>query len=163
VHRDLKPANLMLCPAPLSYENTLRSNVKILDVGLGRELFDPESPEVGEDLTVDGAILGTPDYLSPEQARDARRTDIRSDLYSLGCVLYEALAGQPPFRDDNLVRQILRHATQPAPPLEQVVPGVPAPLSRAVDVLLAKSPEQRYQTPAEALEALRACLPACPR
>jgi eukaryotic-like serine/threonine-protein kinase len=157
VHRDLKSGNLMLVPAPARQENTLRSMVKILDIGLGRELFDPDSREVSADLTSEGTILGTPDYLSPEQARDPRRADIRSDLYSLGCILYQALAGEPPFKDDNLVRQILRHATQPPPALPR---EVPAGLGQVVMKLLAKDPGQRYQTPAETAEALKASLAA---
>jgi serine/threonine protein kinase len=155
VHRDLKPANLMLCPMPPPEENTLRSMVKILDIGLGREVFDPDSREVKDVLTNDGAFLGTPDFMAPEQARDPRRADIRSDLYSIGCILYRMLAGEPPFPDDNLVRQILRHATQQPRPLSEVNPAVPEGLNRIVLTLLAKDPGQRYQTPAQAAEALR--------
>jgi serine/threonine protein kinase len=158
VHRDLKPANMMLTPAPAAHENTLRSMVKILDIGLGRALFDPESKEGSTDLTCDGALLGTPDYLAPEQARDPRRADIRADLYSLGCILYHALAGQPPFADDNLVRQILRHATQEAPPLREVNPLVGDELSRIVATLMAKDPARRYPTPGGAGEALQGFL-----
>src|SRR5262245_37727241 len=91
---------------------TLRSMVKILDIGLGRILFDPDSRDAACEITNDDALLGTPDYLAPEQARDPRRVDIRADIYSLGCVLYQALSGQSPFADANLVRQIMRHATQ---------------------------------------------------
>src|SRR5262249_15091776 len=102
VHRDIKPANLMLVPGSSANvpDTTLRATVKILDIGLGRALFDESSPAAptgaGEDfqLTAEGVLLGTPDYLSPEQARDPRSTDIRADIYSLGCVLYHALAGQ---------------------------------------------------------------------
>src|SRR5262249_54649625 len=101
VHRDLKPANLMLVPAPGRGEpdNTLRATVKILDIGLGRELFDENAPQAQQntELTGEGVLLGTPDYLAPEQARDPRTIDIRADIYSLGCVLYHALAGQSPF------------------------------------------------------------------
>jgi serine/threonine protein kinase len=158
VHRDLKPANLMLTPAPAAYENTLRSMIKILDIGLGRELFDPDSRQGADDLTSEGTLLGTPDYLAPEQARDPRRADIRADLYSLGCILHEMLTGKPPFADDNLVRQILRHATQPPPSLDEVQPPIPEALSRVVLTLLAKAPEGRYQTPAQAGEALKSFL-----
>ena len=110
VHRDLKPANLMLTPPPKA--DTLGSTVKILDIGLGRELFDEASP-VTQDLhlTSEGALLGTPDYLSPEQARDARTSDIRADIYSLGCVLYHLLAGRTPFADKNVMTQMVKHAT----------------------------------------------------
>ncbi|HMF13120.1 MAG TPA: serine/threonine-protein kinase [Gemmataceae bacterium] len=158
VHRDLKPANLVLCPAPLREENTMQCRVKILDIGLGRMLFNPDDKDATAGLTSDGAILGTPDYLAPEQARDASRADIRSDLYSLGCILYHALAGEPPFKDDNLVRQILRHATQQPAPLRERNPDVPAELERVILRLLAKDPGQRYATPAEAAEALKPIL-----
>jgi serine/threonine protein kinase len=158
VHRDVKPANLMLCPAPAPEENTLRSMVKILDIGLGRAQFDPKSRDAKDDLTNEGTLLGTPDYLAPEQARDARRADIRADLYSLGCTLYHALAGQPPFLDDNIVRQILRHATQQPRPLVQFNPDVPEGLAQVVGTMMAKDPAQRYQTPGEAAEALKGFL-----
>src|SRR5919108_3144065 len=120
VHRDMKPGNLMLTPGPAPQENTLRAMVKILDIGLGRVQFDPDSRAVTEALTNEGALLGTPDYLAPEQARDPRKVDIRADLYSLGCTLYHALTGQAPFKDENIVRQILRHATQPPRPPREV-------------------------------------------
>src|SRR5262249_37315107 len=150
VHRDLKPGNLMLCPAPLPEENTTQCRVKILDIGLGRLLFNPDDKDASAGLTSDGAILGTPDYMAPEQARDASRADIRSDLYSLGCVLYHALAGEPPFKDDNLVRLILRHATQQPVSLRESNPAVPLGLEQIVMKLLAKDPSERYDTPPKA-------------
>jgi serine/threonine protein kinase len=155
VHRDLKPGNLMLTPSPLPQENTLRSMVKILDIGLGRMLFDPESREGSEDLTSDGAILGSPDYMAPEQARDPRRADIRADLYALGCTMYHALTGKPPFPDDNLVRQILKHASQEPAPLPT---EVPKDLAKVVMTLLIKDPAKRYPTPNDASQALKGCL-----
>ncbi len=163
VHRDLKPANLMLTPAPGPEENTLHSMVKILDIGLGRFLFDPESRDGRFDITNDDAILGTPDYLAPEQARDPRRVDIRADIYSLGCVLYQTLAGQSPFADTNLVRQIMRHATQQPRDLREGNPAVPELLNHVVSKMLAKDPEERYQTPAEVAQALRGVLAKLPR
>jgi serine/threonine protein kinase len=160
VHRDLSPSNLMLCPAPLPDENTMLCRVKILDIGLGRMLFDPTDKDATAGLTSDGTILGTPDYLAPEQARDASRADIRSDLYSLGCILYHILVGEPPFKDDNLLRQILRHATQlPTPPRQRNL-DVPLRLEQVVLTLLAKDPADRYPTPAKAAEALKIALPS---
>jgi eukaryotic-like serine/threonine-protein kinase len=158
VHRDLKPANLMLVPPPKG--DTLGSTVKILDIGLGRELFDEASP-ITQDLhlTTEGALLGTPDYLSPEQARDARSSDVRGDIYSLGCVLYHLLAGRPPFADKNVMALMVQHATAPVPPLRELVPDVPAGLAAAVEKLLAKKAEDRPQTPAAAAELVAPFLP----
>jgi serine/threonine-protein kinase len=136
--------------------------VKILDLGLGRVLFDPGSRQGQDDLTGDGSLLGTPDYLAPEQARDPRRVDIRADIYSLGCTLYQALAGEPPFADENLVRQILRHATQQPRPLEECKPPITPELSKVVTRMMAKKPEDRYQSPAEVGEALKEVLAKLP-
>src|SRR5262249_17804973 len=102
VHRDLKPANLMLCPAP--QDNTLRPMVKIIDLGSGRIRCDLDGTGAAKNLAGEGVVLGTPNYLAPEQARDARSVDSRADIYSLGCVLYHALTRQPPFPDDSLIR-----------------------------------------------------------
>lgn len=158
VHRDLKPANLMLTPPPKT--DTLASTVKILDIGLGRELFDEASPATQDlHLTGEGALLGTPDYLAPEQARDARTSDIRADIYSLGCVLYRLLTGRPPFTDKNVMTQMVKHATAPVTPVREFVPEVPVGLSAAVDRLLAKKPDDRPQTPGEAAELIAPFLP----
>ncbi|GIW79917.1 MAG: hypothetical protein KatS3mg105_1724 [Gemmatales bacterium] len=157
VHRDMKPANIMLVPAGKPpQDNTLRSAVKILDIGLGRELFD-ESIVADPDnqLTGEGVLLGTPDYLSPEQARDAHRSDIRADIYSMGCVLYHVLTGQPPFPDTNIISQMVRHATEKPRPLKELNPAVPDGLQLVVNFMLAKDPGQRYPTPERAAQALK--------
>jgi serine/threonine protein kinase len=159
VHRDLKPANLMLVPAAGADGNTLRSTVKILDIGLGRALFDEGGPDVPS-LTSEGVLLGTPDYMSPEQARDPRATDIRSDVYSLGCVLYHLLAGHPPFPDTNIISQMIRHATEPPRPLKEMNPAVPDGLQQIVNWMLAKDPAGRYPTPERAAGALHVFLAA---
>lgn len=156
IHRDLKPANLMLVPEGRS--TTLNSTVKILDIGLGRELFD-ETAEVGEHITVEGVILGTPDYLSPEQARDARTADVRADIYSLGCVLFHLLAGRPPFVETNLMAAMVRHATEPPPSIVELAPETPPGLAMVLDVMLAKKPQDRFGIPLEAAQALEPFLP----
>jgi serine/threonine protein kinase len=158
VHRDIKPGNLMLTPAPQPNERVLKSMVKILDIGLGRELFDPKAKETPQDLTSEGTILGTPDYLAPEQARDARRADIRADIYSLGCTLYHCLAGAPPFADSNPVRQIMRHATEAPRLLKEVNPEVAEGLATIVNTMLAKDPARRFQTPSNVANALKGFL-----
>jgi serine/threonine protein kinase len=167
VHRDLKPANLMIVPRPASDQpdTTAGATVKIVDVGFARSLADEEQteqPEEAVELTGEDTLLGTPDYLAPEQAGDAHAADIRADIYSLGCVLFEAICGQPPFPDTNLNRQMLRHATEPPRPLREFTPDVPEGIERAVAVMLAKDPAQRFQTPREAAAALRPFLASEP-
>ncbi|MBA4063215.1 MAG: hypothetical protein C0501_05780 [Isosphaera sp.] len=158
VHRDLKPANLMLTPglAAGRPDHTWDATVKILDIGLGRELFDDATPEgqIETQLTVEGSVLGTPDYLAPEQARDARSSDIRADIYSLGCVLYHCLTGRPPFPETNIMTQMLLHATEMPAPLADSAPDIPPGLQPVLDRMLAKSPDDRYPTPAAAADAL---------
>jgi eukaryotic-like serine/threonine-protein kinase len=159
VHRDLKPANLMLVPAPArgGKESTLHSDVKILDIGLAREFFDENAPvDAKDELTGEGVLLGTPDYLAPEQARDPRNIDIRADIYSLGCTLYHLLAGHPPFRDKNILNQMIRHATETPKPLGELVPNLPEGLTQIVNWMMAKKPDERYPTPARAAQALDA-------
>jgi serine/threonine protein kinase len=159
VHRDLKPANLMLVPVPRD-GCTLDCTVKILDIGLGRALFDEgtETPDAG--ITTEGVLLGTPDYMAPEQARDPRLTDIRADIYSLGCVLYHLLAGQPPFPDTNIISQMIRHASETPRPLCQFNPSIPDGLQQIVNWMLAKEASGRYPTPERAAQALEVFLAA---
>jgi serine/threonine protein kinase len=159
IHRDLKPANLMLVPGPKpgQPDTTLQATVKILDIGLGRALFDEGDPGAGGEnfqLTTDGTLLGTPDYLAPEQARNAHSADIRADIYSLGCVLYQALAGQPPFPDRNVVNKMVKHATEAPRPVKELSPTVPDGLQQVVSWMLAKDPAQRPATPTQAGQAL---------
>jgi eukaryotic-like serine/threonine-protein kinase len=146
---------MMLCPqsGDTTGASSWEATLKILDIGLGRELFDDETPEgaIDTQLTQEGSVLGTPDYLSPEQAKDARTADIRADIYSAGCVLYHCLAGRPPFPETNIMTQMVKHATEAPAPLPDAPPGLQAVL----DKMLAKAPEARYQTPAEAAAALK--------
>ena len=159
VHRDMKPANMMLTPAPGEGkpDTTWDATVKVLDIGLGRELFDDDAPEaqIETQLTQEGSVLGTPDYLAPEQAKDARSSDIRADIYSVGCVLYHCLTGRPPYSDTSIMAQMLKHATESPAPLASLVPDTPAGLQAVLDRFLAKSPAERYQTPVEAADALK--------
>ena len=154
VHRDLKPSNLMILPA--GKDSTLDSTVKIVDIGLGRELFDETAPEgqIDTQLTAEGAVVGTPDYMAPEQAKDARSADIRADMYSLGCVLYHSITGRTPFPDTNIMTQMLRHATESPPPMSKFA-EVPPGLQEVLDKLVSKKPDDRHQTPSEASEALK--------
>ena len=162
VHRDVKPANMMLTPAATKPDTTWDATVKVLDIGLGRELFADDAPEgkIDTQLTVEGAVLGTPDYLAPEQAKDARSADIRADVYSAGCVLFHCLAGRTPFPATNIMTQMLMHATEKPPPLASLVPDTPPGLQAVLDGMMAKAADDRYQTPAMAAGALRPFLGA---
>jgi serine/threonine protein kinase len=145
VHRDIKPSNLLL---------TSKGVVKVLDLGLAR-LFesDPTQPTSTE-LTAEGAVIGTPDFIAPEQALDARSADIRSDLYSLGSTLYFLLTGRPPFPGGSLAQKLLKHQLHDPTPVERLRPEVPPGVAAVVRRLMAKRPRDRYQTPGEAAQAL---------
>ena len=160
VHRDLKPGNMILVPRPSPGPPDVTSGciLKILDFGLSREAGDDSGGEMVPDLqlTAACAMLGTPDYVAPEQARDAKSADIRADIYSLGCVAYHILTGRPPFPDKNAIRQMVRHATEPPAPLEETRPDAPASLQKILNRMLAKNPADRFETPAQALQTLRA-------
>jgi serine/threonine protein kinase len=180
VHRDVKPSNLMVTVRASAEGQAPEAVgvVKILDLGLAR-LVGPADGEQGPALTKLSTVLGTPDYISPEQARDSRRVDIRSDLYSLGCSFYHLLAGQPPFPGGSPVDKLLKHCAEEPPPVEEVrcrrltevrgAAGQPPPADADVEVppevvavlqrLMAKEPEERYQTPAEVAGVLTALLP----
>jgi eukaryotic-like serine/threonine-protein kinase len=134
VHRDIKPSNIMITPD---------GDVKLLDMGLARALDD----ETG--LTRANTVLGTLDYASPEQLRDAAKADMRSDLYSVGCTLYFALAGQAPFEGGDMINKIYRQRLEDPDPLEKVARGVPAAFAAVVRKLMSKEPVERHQNCAE--------------
>jgi len=141
LHRDLKPDNVVLLRGPGDAEVGVREVVKIVDFGLAFVTDESQEPR----LTQDDSISGTPAYMSPEQIRgDA--LDARSDLYALGCILYELLANAPPFDDDNAMDVMMRHLyDEPAPPSARGGLGVHHPGLEAVAMrALAKSPEGRY-------------------
>ncbi len=142
VHRDIKPHNLMLTP---------KGQVKILDFGLAR-LASEQKGEGG--LTRTGDFMGTPEYVAPEQATDARTADIRADIYSLGCTLYFLLTGRPPFQEGQAVQTILAHLRKEPTPLSQLRSDLPAELWPVAARMLAKDPAQRFQTPLEVAQAL---------
>ncbi len=146
VHRDFKPSNLML-------DRTL--TVKVLDFGLARR---PPAAE-GEALTQDGAALGTPEYMAPEQAGGAAQVDIRADLYALGCTLFFLLRGRPPYpmAGGDWVDVLNRHRNAPVPSVRKRRPDVPEALAHLIEKqLLAKNPGARLNTPAELAAALKA-------
>ena len=142
VHRDIKPGNLMLTP---------KGQVKILDFGLAR-LCGARAK--GKGLTQFDSFLGTPEYVSPEQANDPRTADIRADIYSLGCTFYFLLTGRPPFQEDTIVKLVRAHIEKEPPPLRDLRPEVPAELAAVVVRMLAKDPTRRFQKPVEVAQAL---------
>ena len=146
VHRDIKPGNLMLS------SQGSRALVKVLDFGLAKVIR--EGPTDGT-LTHEGQMLGTPDYIAPEQIVDARRADIRADIYSLGCTLYYLLTGGPPFQATSLYDIFQAHHSMDAMPLNLVRPEVPVELAALVGKMMAKEPERRFQEPREVAQALK--------
>ena len=135
VHRDIKPSNLILTP---------QGRAKLVDWGLARkERLDENSL----DLTVSGTTLGTFDYISPEQARDPRNVDVRSDIYSLGCTAYHMLTGSPPYAEGTVLQKLLDHQGKNAPDPRDRNPDVPRELSRIVRKMMASNPEDRYWSP----------------
>ncbi|MBL8799558.1 MAG: protein kinase [Planctomycetia bacterium] len=147
VHRDIKPANLLL---------TREGAVKIADLGLARWRRSAGEESSTKALTRDGAVLGTLDYVAPEQAMDSHAVDIRADLYSLGCTFYFLLAGRVPHPGGEAIEKLYRHRYQEPTLLEQVRPETPPAVAAVVRQLLAKQPEDRFQTPAELVSALTA-------
>jgi serine/threonine protein kinase len=145
VHRDIKPNNLM-CTRPAN-----RAVIKVLHFGLAK-VTSERALDTG--LTQEGQMLGTPDFIAPEQTVDARSADIRADIYSLGCSLYYLLTGGPPFRANSLYELLQAHHSMDAMPLNLARPEVPIEVAAIVAKMMAKEPERRFQTPAEVADAL---------
>src|SRR5262249_42715682 len=127
--------------------------VKLLDLGLARLRQSGEEEERNR-LTQVGVVLGSPDYLAPEQARDTGSVDIRADLYSLGCTFYHLLTGRVPFPAETLADVLMKHLTGTPEPVERLRPEVPEAVAAVVRKLMAKHPRDRYQTPAQLATAL---------
>ncbi len=128
--------------------------VKILDFGLARLQGKTKGDTIA--LRGEAGVLGTPDYIAPEQSRNIHAADIRSDLYSLGCTFYFVLAGRVPFPGDNAMEKLVKHLTEQPEPLEKLRPDVPPALAAIVRRLMAKDAADRYQTPAELVSELEA-------
>ncbi len=141
IHRDIKPANIVVADG----------QAKLVDMGLAR------FAELGQtdDLTNTGVTLGTFDYISPEQARDPRSADTRSDIYSLGCTLFFMLAGRPPFVEGTAAQKLLHHQESQAPDIKALRTDVPQALRDVLSRMLAKQPEARQQHPVELLQDLQ--------
>jgi serine/threonine protein kinase len=157
IHRDVKPSNLL---------RQANGTIKVLDLGLARMAIDEASLEPDatrmEHLTRTGQLLGTVDYLSPEQAMDAKHVDHRTDIYSLGCTMYTLLTCQPVFEAETPVRRLIAHAQAPIPRLRSSVSGTPECLEEVFQAMLAKEPQDRIGSMAEVVRALESCLPKLP-
>jgi formylglycine-generating enzyme required for sulfatase activity/serine/threonine protein kinase len=151
VHRDIKPSNLLL---------DKRGKVKILDMGLAR--FDdpatgaPEGVDTAAkcELTHNGAVMGTVDYMAPEQALDTHTADQRADIYSLGCSLYYLLTGSAPFGGDSVMKRLLAHRESPIPSIRAMRTDVPEALDQVFQRMIAKDLTQRYQSTGDVITAL---------
>jgi hypothetical protein len=172
VHRDIKPANLMVASGqrsvaskaeptlppqldtsncPLATSHGPLATVKVADFGLAR--FASERSPSGS-LTPVGAVVGTPDYIAPEQALEPQKADIRADIYSLGCTLYHLLAGRPPFSEGTALQKLMSHQERKPQRVSEFRADLPEELVHVLDRMMAKEPAKRYQTPAEVVEAL---------
>lgn len=145
VHRDVKPANLLL-----AHEGSV---VKILDLGLVL-MCKVEGTDPASILTQEGSMVGTADFLAPEQASNAHAVDCRADLYSLGCSFYYLLSSKTPFPDGTATQKVLKHRLDPPAPLDKLRPDVPRPVAAIVHRLMAKCPDDRYATAAEVVRHL---------
>ncbi len=142
IHRDVKPENVLLS----------QGHALVADFGIARAA----GIAAGDRLTRTGLSMGTPAYMSPEQTAGEREVDARADQYSLACMLYELLAGQPPFTGPDAVAVLSRQVLDPVPPLSTVRPGVPGSVQRAIERALSKVPADRFETVLEFLAALEA-------
>ncbi|GIW81967.1 MAG: hypothetical protein KatS3mg105_3774 [Gemmatales bacterium] len=171
VHRDIKPANLMLTwtsdagtsVSSIEAESLHRASwgmlsplVKILDMGLARI---PRPASSSSDVKPASGFLGTPDFIAPEQGVDVRNADIRSDLYSLGCTFYYLLTGNVPFPGGNRLEKVYRHQVEEPKAVERFRPEVPFEISQILRKLMAKKPDDRFQTPKELVAEIEKHLP----
>lgn len=141
VHRDIKPSNIIIMPS---------GRAKLVDLGLARS----EHRENETDLTVAGTTLGTFDYISPEQAKDPRTVDVRSDIYSLGCTLYHLLTGEPPYPQGTVLQKLLDHQGKDAPDPRLKNRRVSPELASIVRMMMASDARKRYQTAGELIRDL---------
>jgi serine/threonine-protein kinase len=145
IHRDIKPANLLRDRAGV---------VKVADLGLAA--FSDAAEREASGITRAGTIMGTADYMPPEQSLGMRNVDQRADIYSLGCTLYFLLTGRPPYAGPSLMAILLKHREAPIPALCERCPNAPAKLEGAFGRMVAKRPEDRYAAMSEVIDALLA-------
>ena len=144
IHRDIKPSNMLVDD---------NGTIKILDMGLAR--FDTPGENAGQGaLTETGTMMGTVDYMAPEQAVDTRQADARSDIYSLGCVLFYLLTGRQPYPGDTIIKKVLAHREHPVPSLRDLHPEIPASVDALFHRMIAKDPTERFQSMDEVIDAI---------
>ena len=143
IHRDIKPANLLV---------DAQGTVKVLDLGLAR--FATDDSQASLTIAHDENVLGTADYLAPEQALNSHNVDSRADIYSLGCTLYYVLTAHPPFPEGTLPQRLMKHQVEEPASILKDRPDAPADLLAICSKMMAKSPEKRYQTATEVSQAL---------
>jgi len=158
IHRDLKPANLFLTTRPDG-----SPNVKVLDFGISKGLSGASDDMLSQSLTATRTVVGSPYYMSPEQVRDAKRVDERTDIWSLGMILYELIAGEPAFQAETLPGMCAAIAADAPPPLSTRRNDVPPALEALVMRCLEKDPGKRFQTIPELAAALEPFLPTAPK
>ena len=146
VHRDIKPANLMI-----DWTSDNSGVVKIMDMGLVRLSEDDEERTA---VTRAGQVMGTPDYMSPEQGWNTATVDIRSDIYSLGCTLFRLLTGKVPFPGENPLQVLMARCSRDVPPASSLRPELAAPVDQLLQKMTRRDPQERFQTPAEVAAAL---------
>jgi serine/threonine-protein kinase len=165
VHRDLKPENVMLVRDPCDQDAEI---VKVLDFGIAkllqRERDSDEAPIRADSVvTLVGTVVGTPEYMSPEQARGMPPVDARSDVYAAGVLLYQLVTGRMPFRGESPIEVILQHIERPPRPPRELVPELHPELERIILKALAKWPDQRQQSARQLADELAALLPKLER
>jgi predicted ATPase/serine/threonine protein kinase len=159
VHRDLKPENLFLEKRGGGQGPAAAPVAKVLDFGLAK--LEEASRSAGGMLTAGGTVLGTPIYMSPEQCR-GDEVDARSDVYALGCVVYEMLTGRPPFVGQQIAALVFKHVDEVPRPASELVPGLASSVDEALSKALAKAPADRHQTAEAFARALGAVVSAAP-
>jgi serine/threonine-protein kinase len=148
IHRDLKPENVFLVRDPAGSDAV--GAVKVLDFGIAKLLTSDASAR----LTIRGMVLGTPEYMAPEQCGGDEEIDERADVYALGCMLFEMLSGEPPFMAEAIQELMVAHMVRPVPSIGERMPGLPAWLSGLVTIMLAKRRDERPASMHEVAKAL---------
>lgn len=146
LHRDIKPANIMITP---------ENEVKLMDLGISKKMFDEDV-----ELTVAGMMVGSPQYVSPEQAKALKDIDFRADMYSLGATLYHVLAGTPPYPGNNVMSVIVKHFDEPIPDPRKVWPEISEATAALIAVMMAKKKEDRFASWDECIDVMKDILEA---